>query len=75
MLLASISVFFDGDDYIEKNTIELCVNEINESNSQVVLFGNNSIDVSGKTIAHLVPNTPKLIYEGTEVQETDEIQI
>lgn len=62
--------FFDSDDYVEINTIELCINEIFRSNSQVILFGINSIDNKGKITAHRVPNPPKTTYEGLEVQTT-----
>ena len=60
--------FFDSDDYVETNTIELCINEINRSNSQIVLFGINSVNERGFTVTHRAPDPPKSIYEGVEVQ-------
>lgn len=62
--------FFDSDDYVEANTIELCINEIEKSGSQVVLFGINSVDQRGKRVVSRVPNPPKFTYEGLEVQNT-----
>lgn len=60
--------FLDSDDYIEQNTIEKVVSSIEESNADVALFGFNDVDKFGNIVQTFVPNTPKYLYIGSEIQ-------
>ena len=61
--------FFDGDDYIDLQTIEFAVTEAQKTNADVVAFGLSDVD-QNKNVRHsIVPKPPKWIYSGAEVQE------
>ncbi len=40
--------FIDSDDYIEKNTLELSFNKLEEDNSDIVIFGTNNININNQ---------------------------
>lgn len=61
--------FFDSDDYIEKNTIELALKAALDDDVDIVLFGNYRIDKNGKIIKKNIPTAPQRIYRGSEVQD------
>ncbi len=59
--------FFDGDDYIEHDTIEKCVNVALKDKSDVVHFGHNGVLPNGKEVRRTVPDTPEAYFEGEEI--------
>lgn len=60
--------FFDSDDYISEDTIELCVNEINLYCPDIVCFGYRKVNSKG-IIKDATFNIEKKLYEGSEVQD------
>lgn len=62
--------FFDSDDYIEPNTIEVCVQVAKEENADLVSFGNDRVTQEGNILSRRVPNPPKQVFFGTEIIQT-----
>lgn len=61
--------FFDSDDYIALNTIELAYRQLQKQQAQIVCFGHHDVDASGKVIRTFIPACPKNVFFGREVQE------
>lgn len=60
-------VFFDSDDYVALETIEKAVDKIKKYNADIVLYGLNSIDSSGKIISEDIPKSDKELYSDEEI--------
>ena len=61
--------FFDSDDYIALDTIENAAALAKRDASDLVLFGMNIVDSSGKIRRTYCPYTEKTVYEGVEIQD------
>ena len=61
--------FFDSDDYVALNTIELAYGEIQRQNAQIVCFGYHDVDSDGTILRSIAPTCPKDCFSGREVQE------
>lgn len=59
--------FFDSDDYVEQNTIELAVELAQKERADLVLFGSADVDENGQIVRRAVPETRKICYRGAEV--------
>lgn len=60
--------FFDSDDYIEHNTIEMCCEVMNKQKADIVCFGSNRVTQSGKVIDARIPCAPKSVFRGEEIK-------
>ena len=60
--------FFDSDDYIEPNTIEVCVSSAMKENADIVCFGNDVLTQDGTVLDRRIPTPPKYIYSGDEIR-------
>lgn len=61
--------FFDSDDYVALDVVEKCYASAKKYNSDVVMYGLNSVDTQGKIVGAEIPSTPKDYYSGAEIQE------
>lgn len=61
--------FFDSDDYVAPNTIELAYSAAQEHQAQVVCFGHHDVDSRGKIVRSWAPSCPKPVFTGAEVQD------
>ena len=61
--------FFDSDDYVALNTIELACREMQRQQAQIVCFGHHAVDASGNIIRSHIPACPKSVFSGREVQD------
>ncbi len=61
--------FLDSDDYMKLDTIETACAVARKEAAEVVVFGLETIDKSGRCTASIVPNPTKPCYRGREVQE------
>ena len=59
--------FFDSDDYIALDTIEICVQAAQKENADIVCFGLHNVNDRGDVITDLAPNTEKSVYKGEEI--------
>ena len=59
--------FFDSDDYIALDTIEILHDSMMTNDADIVLFGGCNVDSNGKVINSIIPNLETLVYEGKEV--------
>lgn len=62
--------FFDSDDYIEPNAIEVCMRTVKNEAADIVAFGNDKVTREGKVLATRIPTPPKYIFTGEEVVKT-----
>ena len=60
--------FFDSDDFVAANTIELAYEAANREKADVVAFGFCSVNSEGEHIIEYVPTPEKQIYENEEIQ-------
>ena len=60
--------FFDSDDYIALDAIEKAVKLAKNSRADIVNFGFCYVDDGGMTGRCIIPQMPKSIYEGKDVQ-------
>ena len=61
--------FWDSDDYVELNTIESCIKNINKCDlPDAIIYGSKFIDKSGEITDRRVLNPPSQIYKSDEVQ-------
>lgn len=60
--------FFDSDDYVAINTIEKTLTSIERNNADVAIFGFHDIDMNGNVMQTFIPNTPKEVYTGRDIQ-------
>ena len=61
--------FFDSDDYVDLQTIEIALEEAKRTGADVVAFGISDTDQNGKVMHSVIPKPPKTFYYGKEVQE------
>lgn len=61
--------FFDADDYVNTNTIQLAYCSAIKANADVVLFGMKHVGKKGGIINEMRPCPSKDVYVGIEVQE------
>ena len=61
--------FFDSDDYIAPETIDLAYTLARTTSADSVIFGLTSVDAQGRTEEKYVPWTEKIMYCGAEVQQ------
>ena len=61
--------FFDSDDYVGLQTIEVTLEKAKQTGADVIVFGISDTDQNGKIMHSVVPNPPKDFYYGKEVQE------
>ena len=62
-------LFVDSDDYIELNTVEMCVCAAEKESADLVSFGLKQIGENGTILNDVVPCPVKSSYEGEDVQE------
>ena len=61
--------FFDSDDYIAPDTVELALNLAQKEQAEVVIFGMSLVDKQGNVTRTVVPETKKVCYRDHEVVE------
>lgn len=61
--------FFDSDDYIDPTTIDCAYQAAVKHGAELVCFGIKSVNLQGQIIRSAVPDVPKEVYRGEEVQE------
>ena len=61
--------FFDSDDYIELNSVEILYLHAKKYSSEVVVFGFNTVDSSGIVKKKTIPLPGKLVYSGNEIRK------
>lgn len=59
--------FFDSDDYIALNTIELALSVADINKSEIVTFGLSSVNSKGEVTSKFIPCSEKKIFSGDEV--------
>lgn len=62
-------LFVDSDDYIDSNTVQDAYDNITSFNSDIVMFGMNSVNDDGKIEASLIPCLEKSVCEGKDIIE------
>lgn len=62
--------FFDSDDYIEPDTIEVCVTAANENNAELVVFGHDDVTPELVILREHIPHPPKKLFLGEEIKNT-----
>lgn len=60
-------IFVDSDDYIEENTIEVCVAVAEKEQADIVSYGNDKVLQNGNVVDERRPAAPKAIYTGHEI--------
>ncbi|EGC90838.1 glycosyltransferase, group 2 family protein [Turicibacter sp. HGF1] len=60
--------FFDSDDYVERNTIELALRSAIKYDSDIVIFGMNLVDQDKNIYQTIIPNTDKEYFKGDEIK-------
>lgn len=58
--------YFDSDDYIAKNTIELAYNALKQNNADLAIFGNYRVFLDGST-SRFCAELRKTVYSGEEI--------
>ena len=61
-------VFFDSDDYVESNAIELCYKMAIKDGSELVTFGHSLIASDGRVKSVVVPHSECLTYRNDDVR-------
>ena len=61
--------FFDSDDYIHPETIEKCVTRLNRDHADVVIFGVNCVNSTGRITASYPPSVGEITFCGKDVEE------
>ena len=61
--------FFDSDDYVLPQTVELSLSRMLDEDAQIAVFGLQSFDSSGNTVASYPPKVGAVTYRGSAVQE------
>ncbi len=62
-------LFFDSDDYVERDTVEVLYNTATATGAELVLFGYSKVSREGQITETQVPSTEKALYCGREVRE------
>ncbi len=61
--------FFDPDDYILADTIEKAWNLMEAAQTELVVFGFQTVDTRGSCLEEFVPQTTKQVYRDGEILE------
>lgn len=61
--------FFDSDDYVDLRTIEKAYQKAEQHKADIVIFGFNDFDDTGKIIAEWIPKVEKTLFAGSEVRD------
>lgn len=61
--------FFDSDDFIAIDTIKLSVQKIQQSDAEIVIFGNYRIGANGDVQKTNRPQTAQTVFRGEDVQK------
>lgn len=62
--------FFDSDDYIDPDTIEVCVAAARENGAELVVFGHDDLTPDLRLLGEHIPTPPKKLYMGEEIKTT-----
>ena len=60
--------FFDSDDYVELDTVELCVDAAVLEKADIVCFGNDVRLQTGELLFTRIPTPPKMVYADQEIR-------
>lgn len=60
--------FFDSDDYIEPETVAVCVDAAERENADIVCFGNDVRTQAGRVLSERVPTPPRWVFSGEDVR-------
>lgn len=60
--------FFDSDDYIAIDTIELSVQRAQQYDSEIVIFGNYRIGANGEVLKTNKPRSLQTVFRGEEIR-------
>jgi glycosyltransferase involved in cell wall biosynthesis len=61
--------FFDSDDYVALDTVEKCYASAKKYDSEIVMYGMNSVKANGEIISSAVPKAEKEFYTDREITE------
>lgn len=61
--------FLDSDDYVERNLVESCVESVQKTSAQIVVYGYDRVDKDGKVLASSTPELPSLVMRGSEIRD------
>lgn len=61
--------FIDSDDFIDLDTIEVCVNRLLADKTDIAIYGHRSVHNDGTVNSETIPRCPKETYKGKEVQD------
>lgn len=61
--------FFDSDDYIDTDTIEILYETAKKYDSQIVTFGFRTVNSEGQVVSENIPNIEKTLFQGNEIIE------
>ena len=59
--------FFDSDDYVEPDTLEVCVTAAVTNEADMVIFGHVDETPNGVILRPRVPRSPKSLFDGEEI--------
>lgn len=59
--------FFDSDDYVASETIEVCVSAANANKGDLVIFGHTNVTPEGQILGVHQPCPPKQMFVGEEI--------
>lgn len=60
--------FFDSDDYVAPNTIEMTLTLAQREQSDIVIFGLANVDATGHVVNQIIPQTDQVTCCGAAVQ-------
>lgn len=61
--------FVDADDYIAKNTYEICIKRLSETGADLCYFGRNIVS-KGEVLSHAVRIDKEVEYKGDEIRKS-----
>lgn len=59
--------FFDSDDYVEPDTVAVCVAAAAEHGADMVVFGHDDVTADGEVCGRYLPHPPKALFVGEEI--------
>ncbi len=62
-------LFVDSDDYIDCNTVQDAYDNIIKFNSDIVMFGMNSVNDNEEVESSLIPHLERSVYENKDIVE------
>lgn len=60
--------FFDSDDYIEADTIEMCMKVAKEEKADIIAFGNDRVTQQGGVLSRRIPSAPQSVFSGEDIK-------